>query len=183
MQLYTVLPFTDSNNLKTKHLHMWMRGRRVIEQQEQETMRIKNRFGCCANVVDCPALSDVVFRTGTSNLSHPGNSVFHDMLRKQADDSQIFPHTVGMISEYVTSRNGRFLEWDSCGYWQIISDPEVIRQKIYSSFFYAKRSSNARSHLQNNSSSTFMFERQDGRKRKRAADGTETPSCVHICKH
>jgi hypothetical protein len=156
-----------------------MRGRRVIERQREGTVRI-NYY---VDAVDCPGLSDVVFKTGTSNLSHPGNSLFHEMLRNQPDDSQISSNTVRMIFEHVTSRNGRFLEWDSGGYWKVISDPLLIRQKVYSSFVYAKKSSKARRHRQDNSSSTFLFERQDGRKRKRAADGTEISSCVQICRN
>jgi hypothetical protein len=158
-----------------------MRGRRAIEQQQVETVKITNHTGGVADVVDCPALSDVVFKTGSSNLSHPGNSVFHEMLRSAPDDTKISPDTVGMIFEQVTRRNGRFLEWDSCGYWKVISDPLVVRRKISSSFIYAKKSSNARKSMQNNPSSTFLFERQDGRKRKRAVDGTEVSSCVECC--
>jgi hypothetical protein len=176
-----VLPFTDSNNLKTKHLHIWMRGRRTIEKQQDKTLRMNDIIGGFANVVDCPALADVVFKTGTSNLSHPGNSLFHDIIRNQTDVTQISMDTVGMIYENVTRRNGRFLEWDSSGYWKIISDPIAIRQKIYSSFFYAQKSFNARTRMQNNSSSTFLFERQDGRKRKRDADGNDISSCVDCC--
>jgi hypothetical protein len=176
---YTVLPFTVSNNLKTKHLHLWMRGRRSIEQRQEQAWKVNNHIDTTTMVVDCPALSDVVFKTGSSNLSHPGNSAFHEMLRNQ---SQISPTSVGMIFETVTGRNCRFLEWDSSGYWKVISDPVVIRQKIYSSLMYAKRSSNAWRHRQNISSSTFMFERQYGRKRKRAADGAEISSCVRLCR-
>jgi hypothetical protein len=159
-----------------------MRGRRAIEQQQEEAIRINNGAGACPHVVDCPALSDVVFKPGSATLSHPGNSVFHAIIRNQSDDSQISPDSLDMILEDVTRRNGRFLEWDTCGYWKVVSDPVAIRQKIYSSLIYAKKSSNARRRRQNNSSSTFLFERQDGRKRKRAADGTEVSSCVDICK-
>ena len=182
MQPFTVLPFTDSNTLQTKHLHRWLRGRRVIELQQEETMRVNNYFGGCSNVVDCPSSSDVVFRAGTSSLSHPGNSSFHDMLRSQSDESQISPEAVGMIFDSVTRRNGRFLEWNSSGFWTVISDPVAIQQKIHRSFLYAKKSSNQRRRMQNNPSSTFLFESQDGRKRKRAADGTEISSCEQSCR-
>jgi hypothetical protein len=177
-----VLPFTDSNNLKTKNLHNWMYGRRIAEQQVK-SMTINNPIGGCVHVIDCPALSDVVFKTGTSNLSHPGNSIFHEMLRNQPDDFLISLDIVAIIFENVTRRNGRFLEWDSYGYWKVISDPMAIRQKIYSSFFHAKKSSKARNHRQNNSSSTFLFERQDGRKRKRVANGSEISSCIDHCRY
>jgi hypothetical protein len=169
--------------MKTKHLHLWMRGRRAMERQQAEDRRSNNGVGGCANLVDCPALSDVVFKAGTANLSHPGNSVFHDVLLSQDDDFQISPDIVSMIFQNVTKRKGRFLEWDSCGYWKVMSDPVAIRQKIYSRFFYAKKSSDAKKQRQNHSSSTFLFERQDGKKRKRAADGTEISSCVECCRY
>jgi hypothetical protein len=177
---YTVLPFTDSNNLKTKHLHLWMRGRRAFEQQQEKP---PDQLGGSAIVVDCPALPDVVFKTGTSNLNHPGNAEFHEMLRNQSDDSEMLPYTVSMIFDCVTKRNGRFLEWDSFGYWKVISDQGIIEDKIYNTFFYAKKTSNARKCRQSNSSSTFQFERQDGRKRKRAPDGTEVSLCAECCKY
>jgi hypothetical protein len=145
--------------------------------------RTNNHVSDYENVVDCPGLTDVVFKPGTSNLSHPGNTVFHEMLRDRSEDSHISLVSVGMIHENVTRRNGRFLEWDSCGYWKVISDPGAIRQKIYSSLFYTKKSSDARKRRQNNASSTFLFERQDGRKRKRAADGTEISSCEECCRY
>jgi hypothetical protein len=60
-------------------------------------------------------------------------------------------------------------------------DPVAIRQKIYNSFFYAKKTFNARRLRQNISRSTFLLERQGGRKRKRAADETFIPSSVECC--
>jgi hypothetical protein len=158
-----------------------MRGRRVIEQQQEQAVRISNSVAGCANVVDCPGSSDVVFKTGTSNSNHPGNSVFHEMLLSQSDESHIATVTLNIVFEDVMSRNGRFLEWDSGGYWRVLSDSRAIRQKIYRSFFHAKKSSNARKRRQDISSSTFLFERQDGRKTKRIAYGTEMSSCIETC--
>jgi hypothetical protein len=77
-----------------------MRGRRVIERQREGALRINN----FVDAVDCPGLSDVVFKTGTSSLSHPGNSLFHEMLRNRPDDSQISSDAVGMIFEHVTKK-------------------------------------------------------------------------------
>jgi hypothetical protein len=48
-------------------------------------------------------------------------------------------------------------------------------------FFYAKKTFNARRLRQNISRSTFLLERQGGRKRKRAADETFIPSSVECC--
>jgi hypothetical protein len=64
-----------------------MRGRRAIEQQRENAIRIGD-VGDQVKLVDCPALSDVVFKAGTSNLSHRGNSIFHEMLRNQSDELQ-----------------------------------------------------------------------------------------------
>jgi hypothetical protein len=48
--------------MKTKHLHLWMRGRRAMERLQAEGMRSNNCVGSCGSLVDCPALSDVVFK-------------------------------------------------------------------------------------------------------------------------
>jgi hypothetical protein len=83
-----------------------MRGRWFVEQVQEETMRSNNGSGAFSNVVDCPALTDVVFKTGSANLSHPGNSVFHEMLRSQSDDGlQISPESICMILEDVMTKD------------------------------------------------------------------------------
>jgi hypothetical protein len=174
----TVLPFTDSNNLKLKNFNLWIQGRKTIEKIEEE-MRNNNGIESVW-LVDCPSSEDVVFKAGTSSLHHPGNAVFHDMLRDQESSKGNSQLIVDGIVKTVLERHGRFLEWDPCGCWKVLNSVTTIRHKIYSSHSYAKKSSSARKRQQNSASSTHLFEQQDGRKCKRAPDGTESPACAKI---
>jgi hypothetical protein len=90
-------------------------------------------------------------------------------------------NTTSKIIQDVGRRNGRFLEWSNCGCWNIMEDEGNIRTKIYNSLSYCKKTLNAKKNMQVNSSSTFLFERQDGKKRKRESDGTEPLGCAKAC--
>ncbi|KAG7344954.1 hypothetical protein IV203_032485 [Nitzschia inconspicua] len=175
-----LLPVTESNNIKTKNHHLWIKGRRAIEQAEQNAGHYN---AATSNLVDCPALADVVFKAGTSNISHPGNSIFRELLfanynayfdaKTHASKQEV----VSRVIQDVTRRDGKFLEWDNCGCWAIIRDPGLVRKKVYNSLFYFKKTFNARSNVQMTVCSTFAFERQDGKKRKRDPDGSESSGC------
>jgi hypothetical protein len=180
-----VLPLTDTNNIKTKNLQLWIKGREAIEEIEEHERSINDtsRF----HLIECPSLADVVFKTGTSNISHPGNAAFRDILETYQDEYfraasvQEKQNTTSKIIQDVGRRNGRFLEWNNCGCWIIMEDEGNIRTKIYNSLSYFKKTLNAKKNMQVNSSSTFLFERQDGKKRKRESDGTEPLGCPKAC--
>jgi hypothetical protein len=180
-----VLPLTDTNNIKTKNLQLWIRGRIAIEQIEEHQRN--NNDTSPIRHVECPLLADVVFKTGTSNVSHPGNATFRDLLEAYQDEYFKAPsavekqYIVTKIIQDVGRRNGRFLEWNNCGCWLIMVDEGNIRTKIYHSLFYFKKTLNAKKNMQVNTSSTFLFERQDGKKRKREPDGSEPRVCAKAC--
>jgi hypothetical protein len=81
----------------------------------------------------------------------------------------------------VEKRQGRFLEWNNCGCWIIMEDEGNVRTKIYNSLSYFKKALKAKRNMQVNSSFTYLFERQDGKKRKREADGSEPQVCCKAC--
>jgi hypothetical protein len=175
-----VFPFTDSNNIKTKNYQLWIRGRKAIEEVEER--KRSNNDKSPIHLIECPSSVDVVFKAGTSNVTHPGNTAFRDLLFAYHD--QFFnaqQETVTMIIQCVEMRQGRFLEWNTCGCWVVMQDEGKIRTKIYTSMFYFKKTLNAKKSLQVSSSSTFLFERQDGNKRKREPDGSEPRGCTKAC--
>jgi hypothetical protein len=128
-----------------------------------------------------------VFKAGTSNVSHPGNAAFRDLLDAYQEEYFKAPtvlekqNIVSNIIQDVEKRQGRFLEWKNCGCWVVMEKEGIIRTKIYNSLFYFKKTLNAKKNLQINNSSTFMFERQDGKKRKREQDGNEPQGCAKVC--
>ena len=139
-------------------------------------------------LVDCPSSDDVVFKTGTANVWHPGNSTYRDLVIASCPEYSNEFSTVASkktvidrIIADVTTRGGRFLEWSSCGCWEVIQDESRLRVKIINSVYHCQKTINAKSNLQANTSSTYLFERQDGKKRKR--DQTDQKSCMRLfCK-
>jgi hypothetical protein len=180
-----VLPYTDSNNIKTKNHQIWMKGRKEIEEIE-ENKRNKNDTSPL-HLIECPSLADVVFRAGTTNVSHPGNAAFRDLLDACQDDYFQAPsvlekqNIVSTIIQYVEGRQGRFLEWNKCGCWVIMEEEESIRKKIYNSLSHYQKTLKGRKNLQFSNSSTFLFERQDGKKRKRESYRSEGQGCAKVC--
>jgi hypothetical protein len=178
-----VLPYTDTNNIKTKNFHYWIRGRNAIENVEQRNRN--NNDPSPIHLVDCPSMADVVFKAGTSNVAHPGNATFRDLLIAYYDEhlneEKQDTATITAVIQDVKRRQGRFLEWNNCGCWILVEDEATIRKKVYSSIFYFKKSRHAKRNMQVNSSSTFLFERQDGNKRKREPDGGESHGCAEAC--
>jgi hypothetical protein len=185
--LIPVFPYTDSNNIKIKNFQLWIRGRKAIEEMEED--KRNNNDTSPIHLIECPDLADVVFRAGTSNVSHPGNTVFRDLLCAYHD--QVFTtlspvlkqETTTKIIQDVTRRQGRFLEWNNnCGCWVVMEDHGKIRAKIGTCIVYVHKTLNAKKSMQVNASSTFLFERQDGKKRKREPDGSESRGCTpHAC--
>lgn len=172
LSLFTVLPFTDTNNVKNKRFLQWIKARQAIEDMEEQR-RNKNDTSPM-HFVDCPLSSDVVFKSGDSYLCHPGNSSFKELLHSflkafcDAQANSTTKEVVTQIKSEVISRGGRFLEWSATlGCWAVIQDPSKLHIKIYHSIHQLQKSAEARKHTQISSSSTFMFERQDGKRRKR----------------
>lgn len=159
-----------------------MKGRKVIEKTEEQK---RNQTDLSPSSIS-PAKADVVFKAGTSNVCHPGNVVFRELLAYHNDyfcdcTCASKQRIVSMIVEDIIRRGGHFLEWDSTGVWVVIKDQALFRTKIYNSLLYFKKVIEAKKNLQCNQSSTFLFERQDGRKRKRENDGSDPPSCADGC--
>jgi tRNA splicing endonuclease len=172
--------------MKTKSWKIWLEGRRAVEMLEEQ--RRNNYDPTPIDLIECPLSTDVVFKVGTSSQTHPGNVAFQEQLldwyERYFTSSKAEKEIImSAIINHVQELNGRFLEWDERGCWRVIHDISVIRLKVYHSMFYMQRSANAAKSQQSSASSTYIFERQDGRKRKRDPDGMETSACGNVCRH
>eukprot|EP00536_Pseudo-nitzschia_multiseries_P019255 jgi/Psemu1/316822/fgenesh1_kg.4241_\ len=67
----------------------------------------------------------------------------------------------------IEAAGGRFLEWDNRGYWTEIRDRLRIYTKVALSIRDFKYKTKARKNVQANRSYTYLFQGQDGNKRKR----------------
>lgn len=179
--LHTVLPVTDTNNLKVKNFKQWIKWRKLVEKIETE----KRTFNEISphNLVECPLSTDVVFKVGTSSWNHPGNARYRELLELHLHEYINVTSTVAKeavaqkILQDTMEQKGRFLEWskeNNC--WTVLGDKTEIRTKIYNNMVYFGRQTKAKKNLQSSTSCTWMFQRQDGRKRKR---DKETQCCTN----
>jgi len=73
------IPLTDASGIKSKYHNQWIKTRRMLELDENE-----DEFNVTATaIVECPALNDVVFRTGSRKtpIQNPGNRLYRDMIQ------------------------------------------------------------------------------------------------------
>lgn len=166
-----VLPITYSGTVKVQPTRQWMRLRNFLEEplyQHTEEAR---------SVVECPYPNDIVFRQGTSILTHPGNNTFRALIASKYDEFERTsncqnPHThmhahgannstrilVKEIMEEMQRKNMRVLNWDDAqGFWRILHDKSHIYVKIEYLVREHKNSIKAMSNRQWTDSSTSAF--------------------------
>jgi len=167
-----LIPKTGTGKIKVKNWQQWVKIRKVIEETKEDVP------------IECPGRNDVIFRFGKSYLSHPGNAAFRELIEEHFDEHNNATKTdekvavTWRIVENVEKRGGRFLVWDNRGWWKETTDRSQIRSKVAVSLKEHKKRAFARNNIQTSESSTYKFERQDLRKRKRSDDGTESGVCV-----
>jgi hypothetical protein len=183
----STIPLTDTGTVKTKHLLQWIKARQAIE----EDLSLGNRsISYPKEFIDCPMSKDVVFRTGTFSLALSGNVIFRELIAQhyqqhsQAKSTEEKKEISWKIVQQVTDMGGRFLEWDrSKGCWTPMLDQSKIRVKVAITLRDFKKVVQAAQNNQVVSSSTFRFERQDGRKRPRTGEKGDDDEifCEQFC--
>jgi hypothetical protein len=172
------IPVTETGNVKLNNLHQWIKVRRAIENNISSSSSPEQGRAASSksSIVECPAMNDVIFRLGKSYLVHPGNTMFRNIIEskyEEHNDAKTQERKVAItwwvIDEVLQRRSGRFLVWDSRGgWWTEAKDRSQIRSKVAVYIREFKKKVKAKQKIQFNESSTFKFERQDLRKRKRS---------------
>ena len=183
---HSVLPITETNNVKMKNYNHWLKARLAIENLEEDK-RIKGDHTPIP-LVEVPGSLDVVYKSGTASPHHPGNVNFKDLLESHCesfyqaiDGASKKQAIVAEIVQAVEQKGGRFLEWSSdASCWMVMEDHVQIKVKVYNSLFYLHKQQNAKRNLQSNTSSTSIFEQQDGKRAKRI-HGSGEKSCLGAC--
>jgi len=158
------IPATETGAVKTKYHFQWLRLRKLIETDPSTH----------ANVCESPGINDVLFRRAGVCTAHPGNVMFKCLLESRKVEHSISTQTekrdvVWSIVEYVGSRGGSFYAWDAkqC-WWTKMEDKSEIRRKVAVSIRdFNSRNTKTIQQPQCTKSDTLVFERQDGKKRKR----------------
>mmetsp|Transcript_27936 Transcript_27936/g.75956 ORF Transcript_27936/g.75956 Transcript_27936/m.75956 type:complete len:329 (+) Transcript_27936:479-1465(+) len=158
-----MIPLTDSGNVKRTYLYQWIRVRKLIEQEQT-----------CSkdSIILMPRSNDVLFRSGTTTMAHPGNVFFRSLIElKHHEFRSGSGFTQAILAEDIVKvierLDGRFLKWHNQGYWTELKDRGQILFKTEVSIRDFKSRIKATKNRQNSHSVTCSFERQDGSKRKR----------------
>jgi hypothetical protein len=136
-----------------------------------------------SSMIECPSLNDVIFRSGKSYMSHPGNMMFRGIVENHINEHNSATQDrkkklTWEVIEEVESKGGRFLEYDrGLGTWTELTDRGQVRQKIATYFKEYRRKVRAHQRVQMTQCSTHEFEGQDGRKRKRHVNSSADPNC------
>jgi len=96
------VPISWTGKVKVQYLKQWMRIRQAVEGHGIDS-RSSNSSGSeggsgdenssvsslSQSIIECPQLQDVVFRQGTSGVSHPGNVTFRSLIESTVIKEQI----------------------------------------------------------------------------------------------
>jgi len=124
------------------------------------------------SIIECPGSYDVVFRSGTNMACHPGNVRFRCLIESKHEHPHIVSQTTQaelaeQLIEEIGMMTGRFLKWDSRGYWTELKDRLQIHTKVALSIRDYKYKTKAQRNRQTNQSFTYLFQCQDGNKRRK----------------
>lgn len=154
---YIALSFTGK--VKEKYVKEWIRTRQVIEDELLTTASKKSwATESQSQMIESPYLDDIIFRNGTSLLSHPGNVALRGFIAaKSLQEENKNKNTKKFVSEVInelkqgkitaneiddgsTSTSGnnaakscRFLIWNEKGWWKQVkpeNEEKEIRSKI-----------------------------------------------------
>ena len=184
-----IIPVTFSGSIKVTYMRQWIRTRQFMDEP---SFNMKG-----SSIVECPYLNDIIFRKGTSVMSHPGNAILRSLIEVKENATNGNGKTacktktrvfVSEIMEEIKQNNGRYLTWDDNGWWTILEDEEQIRSKI--DYIVREKRNSIRARINNsqtNKSGTSIFQSQDGSSSKRQkcngdnGDGVNAKACFTEC--
>ncbi len=126
------LPITYSGAVKNKYHVQWIGARRIIEQSYYTSGPIIHEA-----IVDCPRANDVLFRVGERG-THRGNIRFRELMEQRWEQYRSTSSRHGKdvivweIVEAARGMHGRFLSWDTRGWWTEMTDPSTIKKHVVS---------------------------------------------------
>ncbi|VEU41737.1 unnamed protein product [Pseudo-nitzschia multistriata] len=156
------IPLTETGNVKTQNLKVWMKLRSTIEE---------GRDGA-VNIIECPGSNDVLFRPSKLIKGHPGNVKFQSLIEYYHEQGLGVTAASKEIVALILKKKGRILVWDKRGWWTKLTDPAQMQFKVSVSYRDYKKKNKGRTQISN--SSTFVFQQE--KKRRRLEEATASPT-------
>lgn len=152
------IPLTETGNVKTQNLRLWLNLRNIKENGEEMAQ----------NIIECPGSNDVLFRPSKLIKGHPGNVKFQSLIERCHERGMGVTAASREIVSEIQEDGGRVLIWNKRGWWTNSTDQAQKQFKVSVSYRDYKKKNKAKMQIHN--SSTFVFHDQDNRKRKRPED-------------
>jgi hypothetical protein len=130
------IPRTSTGNIKVKNHLQWFNTRRAIDLIREGFSAVKDLDGL---IISHPGRHDVLFSRG-GNTSSPGNAEFLDVLGERlagfiSNPDRDFRQKIrDEIVASIEARDGRFLQLQKGGWWEIL-DRDKVNDKITSSMY------------------------------------------------
>lgn len=133
------IPVSSTGKIKDKYIKEWIRLRQLIED---ERMAQNFTSQSKSTLIESPYSDDIVFRNGTSLISHPGNSALRTMVAmklmngESKNTKDVTEETISEIKGTGSTRGnsgGRFLIWDEKGWWKEVpagKEDDEVHKKI-----------------------------------------------------
>lgn len=115
-----LVPVTNTGTIKTTYWKQWIRLRNTLDDIKSKQQIIngvdgENNGGANNNfpiIIECPGSTDVIFRTGTTLICHPGNAMFQNLMESKQYEHSIASQAGKMavirsIIDEVKNRGGR----------------------------------------------------------------------------
>ena len=127
------IPISYTGTVKDKYIKKWVQLRQRIENE-----RLALNWTAVSRqntVIECPHLDDIIFRNGTSLLSHPANATLRSMIavKSMLEDNRKKKQKVFLeeiVAEVKANPNCRFLIYNEQGWWEQVQ-PENERSEIH----------------------------------------------------
>uniref|UniRef100_A0A7S0UI21 DUF6824 domain-containing protein n=1 Tax=Pseudo-nitzschia delicatissima TaxID=44447 RepID=A0A7S0UI21_9STRA len=163
-----LLPLTGTGNIKTNYHKQWVRLRKTLDEKSAKGEDDDS-------IIEWPRSTDVVFRTGMSLAYHPGNTMFQSIVLSKTKEHAVASQTrkreiTKDIINKVRQNKGRFVQWDTRGWWTELDDASKIHAKVAIAVRDSRKKIAAKYNRQSCHASTSLFQHQDGKRRKIAHD-------------
>ena len=166
------LPISQKGTLKTAMLQQWIRLRKLMETpsgQDGASSEEDSSISASdiSSAIECPNLNDVIFRMGKSCMCHPGNVMFRSLIESKLDEHYSATRKgkakiAWWIVKEVERRGGRFLKWNSHGWWTEFENQSEVRYKIPTCFRDFSRNKTARKNRVKTNATTQHKTQQNG---------------------
>mmetsp|Transcript_3262 Transcript_3262/g.8774 ORF Transcript_3262/g.8774 Transcript_3262/m.8774 type:complete len:490 (+) Transcript_3262:184-1653(+) len=127
------IPISYTGTVKDKYIKKWVQLRQRIENE-----RFAHNWTAVdhqSTMIECPHLDDIIFRNGTSLLSHPANSALRSLIaaKSMLEDNRKKKHKAFLteiVADVKMNPNCQFLIYNEQGWWEQVQ-PQNERSEIH----------------------------------------------------